>query len=210
MTRPLEEAHHADIGQRHIREYTLKECKYLLTRQDKYLYRFCMDKLIMDRSWDGLFYTEHGYRHGLRQIKPGTILRSLVTRISRRYRSNIIILAHKPKDYQSIGNIAVADGFYPPENFVAPPSYIRAPIVARWMKAAATVSFPAPSGVAAVRHVDLLIWMPAPATAGCLCTWKLKSTVCPANHWKFGPPANPCGARSGPSSRSLWTEEARR
>ncbi|MFC1452632.1 class I SAM-dependent methyltransferase [Verrucomicrobiota bacterium] len=168
VTRSLEDAYHADIGQRHIREYTLEECKYLLSHQDKYLYRFNVDRTVMDRSWDGIFYTEHGYERNLRLIKPGTILRSLVTRISRLYRSNIIILARKPKNYFTLADAIVEEGFFPPETSGNSASFVRTPLQSRWMRSTATISLQLPAAITSVNQIDLLIWMPAPASAGTL------------------------------------------
>lgn len=168
VTRPLEDAYHADIGQRHIREYTVRECKYLLTQQDKYLYRFVVDKVVMDRSWDGLFFTEHGYQRRLGHVKPGRLLRSLLTKICGRYRSNIIILAHKPENYFMTSGAPLEDGFYPAELSGASASFVRTPLESRWMKPKAAVAVDIPASLSHVQQVDLLMWMPAPACAGML------------------------------------------
>lgn len=168
VTRPLEDAYHADIGQRHIREYTLQECKHLLAYQDKYLYRFDVERTVMDRSWDGMFYTEDGYQRNLGLVKPGTILRTLVTRICGRYRSNIIILARKPKNYFTVAGAVAEKGFYPPETSGTAPSFIRTPLCSRWMRPNATIGLQLPPAVTSVNQIDLLMWMPVPSSAGAL------------------------------------------
>ena len=140
----------------------------MLTHQDKYLYSFNIDKVVMDRSWDGLFYTEHGYQRRLSLIKPGTLLRSLLTRFLGTYRSNIIILAHKPKHYVVSPGIPAEDDFFPPEQSGTSESLVRAPLQARWMKAAATIDLQAPEQPSSIQQIDVLMWMPAPVSAGAL------------------------------------------
>ncbi len=169
ISRPLEDAFHADIGQRHIREYTPNECRHLLSGQAKYLYRFDIDRLAMDRSWDGLFYTEHGEQPALRNIRPGTLLRSLVTRVFPRYRSNIVVVAHKPQTYVRIPAADIrVEGFYPPELSGISPAFLRNPLQAAWMTESARIHLDIPASVQSVTQVELFVWMPAPPAAGSL------------------------------------------
>ena len=169
LARPLEDAFHADIGQRHIREYTPGECRHLLEEQDKYLYRFAIERIVMDRSWDGIFYTEQGEQPALSKIRPGTVLRALVTRLCPRFRSNIVVLAGKPRNYVRLPASAIqAEGFHPPESSGVSASFLRNPLQASWMTASAKLHLEIPSAVRSVTQIELLVWMPAPLAAGAL------------------------------------------
>jgi len=164
LTESLTTSFHADIGQRHIREYTPGECRYLLHGQDKYLYLFDIRKFIMDRSWDGMFYTEHGYRVELRNIRIGTLLRDVMTRIVRGCRSNIVIQAAKPSSYLRLQDSDItSDGFHPPEISGTGESFVRHPLEACWMKTKGRITVKQPDPVRRVSRIDLLAWLPAPA-----------------------------------------------
>ncbi len=165
LTEPLGATFHADIAQRHIREYTLSECRYLLTGQDKYLYSFAIRKEIMDRSWDGLFHTEHGYRRQAKNVRIGTVLRDVLTRIFPRCRSNILIQAVKPPTYVRMSEADLTvEGFYPEEMSGTGDSFVRRPLEACWMKTNARIAIRLPASGRRVARIELLLWLPAPAS----------------------------------------------
>ena len=165
LTEPLSASFHADIGQRHIREYTPGECRYLLCDQDKYLYSFAIRAVIMDRSWDGLFYTEHGYRAQWRNVRIGTLLRDLLTRIAPGCRSNIMIVATKPSFCMCATDADVtAEGFHPPEMSGTGASFVRHSLEACWMKLTGRITIRQPHADRRVARLELLAWLPAPAS----------------------------------------------
>lgn len=165
LTEPLGLAFHSDVGQRHIREYTPWESRYLLSGQDKYLYAFAIRQFIMDRSWDGLFYTEHGTRVQWRNIRVGTVLRDLLTRVIPGLRSNIVIAAEKPSAYVRLrGPAVVAEGFYPPELSGAGDAFVRRPLEACWMTPRGRLALALPRAGRRLDRVELLLWLPAPAS----------------------------------------------
>ena len=167
LTKSLGESFHADISQRHIREYTRDECIHLLSGQAKYLYSFEIQRVLMDRSWDGLFFAEHGYRASFRSIRIGTLLRAIVTRVVPSYRSNIVVVAGKPRSYVRVGARAVAsEGFYPPEVSGTGPAFVRQPLEGCWSKQQARVVLTSGLPARRVERVDILAWLPAPASVG--------------------------------------------
>lgn len=164
LTGPLSAAFHADLAQRHIREYTPGECRYLLREQDKYLYQFDIRRIAMDRSWDGLFYAEDGYQVSVRRIRPGTVLRDLLCRVVPALRSNIIVVAEKPAAYHRIpGRALKVGGFFEPENSGACDACVRRPIEARWMMARAKIGIDLSSLPGPPHSIHALVWLPAPA-----------------------------------------------
>ena len=167
--RPLEEAYHADIAQRHVREYTRAECRDLLESQDKYLYRFRVERILMDRGGDGLFASARGWRRRLKAIRPGRLARALATRLAPRYRAGIFIVASKPADLVAVPAASlVVEGGYAEERSGSAPSFVRRPLRARWLTASASVRIRVPPGCRTVRGLDVLLWMPAPPAAGSL------------------------------------------
>ena len=167
LTKSLGESFHADISQRHIREYTRDECIHLLSQQDKYLYSFEIQRVLMDRSWDGLFFTEQGYRTSLRGIRIGTLLRAIVTRLVPSYRSNIVIVAEKPRSYVRVGaHAVVSEGFYPPEVSGTGPAFVRQPLEGCWSRQQARMVLTSGLPARRVERVDILAWLPAPASVG--------------------------------------------
>jgi SAM-dependent methyltransferase len=166
LSRPLGESFHADIGQRHIREYTPGECLYLLAGQDKYLYRFDVESLVMDRGWDGMFYTEDGYRRTLRGVRPGTMLRELLTRVLPALRSNIVIRARKCSTYvRPPAECIRHEGFHGEETAGVARDFVRAPLRARWTGGCSEARVLLPRAMRRVRQVEMLMWMPAPPGA---------------------------------------------
>lgn len=167
LTKSLGETFHSDISQRHIREYTPQECRYLMSDQNKYLYTFKIKKLIMDRSWDGLFYTEHGYEPRLGNIRIGTVLRTLITRLFPGTRSNIVIVATKPASYLKTPQISFkSEGFYPAEPAGAGDSFVRQPLEACWTGAEACITIERSNIDRPIRKFEFLGWLPSPPSLG--------------------------------------------
>ncbi|MBU0679194.1 MAG: class I SAM-dependent methyltransferase [Verrucomicrobia bacterium] len=151
----------SDISHRHNREYTRNEVRYLLSEQDKYLYRFDVEKIIMDRSMDGMFWGEGGRSVSLRRIRPGTLLRDLLTRAWPNLRRNIFVRARKPTDYIRVGADKIHhEGFLDEEETGAGDSFLRNPILCRWMQTKAQIAVDVPPGH--VDFIDLLTVLPAP------------------------------------------------
>ena len=156
----LRETFPADIAHRHIREYAPAEVRYLLGDQDKYLYRFDIGRIVMDRSWDGMRYTAAG-RIPWWRIRPGMVIRDILTRVIRGCRSNIIVLASKPRNYDRFlpEQISVS-GFFPAELAGTHNAIVRVPIRAAWMQERSEVRLAAMGRP--LKAVDLLVLLPAP------------------------------------------------
>ena len=159
LTKPLGQSFHADLGQRHIREYTRRECRHLLAEQDKYLYRFDIRRTIMDRSSDGLAAAAPG-----RRARPGTLLRALFSRLAPNCRSTIFMVAVKPSDYLRLDvSDVTAQGFHPPEVSGTDPAFVRRPLEAAWLSARGSLTLRHPAVARGVTRLDLLMWLPGPA-----------------------------------------------
>lgn len=157
----LRETFPADIAHRHIREYTPAEVRHLLDGQDKYLYRYDIERIVMDRSWDGMDCGPGGTVNPWRQIKPGIVARAIMTRLVKSLRGNIIAIARKPSAYVRLARAQIAGpGFYPAEMTGAHASFVRTPIRAAWTQEQAELRLP----VAGLRvtAIDLLMILPAP------------------------------------------------
>lgn len=163
LSSPMEQIFPADICHRHIREYTPREVRYLLQKQDRYLYRFKIVRMVMDRSWDGTFFRDDGVVYDWRRIKVGTVMRDFLTRIVPSLRGNIIVTARRPGEYWRLkpDQIHVRD-FLPAERTGAHPSFVRDGIRAGWMQQEAQMRLSGLEGY--VDFLDLLAVLPAPPT----------------------------------------------
>jgi SAM-dependent methyltransferase len=153
----------SDIANRHVREYTFHEVRHFLEAQDKYLYRFQVEEVAMDRSLDGMFCGCDGEKRDWRRVTKATFLRDVLTRFLPGLRSGIILRARKPVEHVGLAaaDIAAA-GFLAAESTGTGDGFVRRPIHAAWMGARATLRLRLPPG--RVRYVDLWVVLPAPGS----------------------------------------------
>jgi len=153
----------ADFSQRHVREYTPQELRYILEDQSKYLYQYQTIRLCMDRRRDTAF-SDAGPM-GWRSLRPGRLFRDILTRIFPRLRSQIIVLAQKPTWYTRLRQADItATGFYPPEQAATSSGGVRRPVEAQWSKPEAWLSIDVSHVLGKARKVEALMWLPAPST----------------------------------------------